>query len=197
MPTDSRISSTSLPRSSFVPRFQISSGSSTMSRTERRGLSEETGSWKIIWTFVRASRTWLWIERRQILALEGDRARRRAGDLHDRPAGRALAAARLADDAERLAAQHVEADAGHRLDGVAALDLELDDEILDAEDLVALAEVGLARAGHQETAEMSSGMKPVTCNSASFFSNSGEPTGYQQAYTCVGSDACTSGGSST
>ena len=44
-------------RSSLVPRCQMSSGSVTLSRTLRRGLSDEIGSWKIIWIFVRASRS--------------------------------------------------------------------------------------------------------------------------------------------
>ena len=38
------------------PRFQIVSGSITMSRTLRRGFSDEIGSWKIICIRVRASR---------------------------------------------------------------------------------------------------------------------------------------------
>ena len=34
----------------------MSSGSATMSRTRRRGLSDEIGSWKIIWSLVRSRR---------------------------------------------------------------------------------------------------------------------------------------------
>ena len=44
-------------RSADVPRCQISSGSLTLSRTMRRGLSDEIGSWKIIWIRVRAERS--------------------------------------------------------------------------------------------------------------------------------------------
>ena len=44
-------------RSSLVPRPQMTRGSATMSRTRRRGLSEEIGSWKIIWIFVRTCRS--------------------------------------------------------------------------------------------------------------------------------------------
>ena len=43
-------------RSSFVPIFQMFSGSSTISRTLRRGFSDEIGSWKIIWMLVRTVR---------------------------------------------------------------------------------------------------------------------------------------------
>ena len=56
MPTCSRILSTVASCSALVPRFQIDNGSSTMSRTLRRGFREEIGSWKIIWILVRASR---------------------------------------------------------------------------------------------------------------------------------------------
>ena len=52
-------------------------------------------------------------ERGELVAVEADAAARRAGELHDRPAGGRLAAARLADEAEGLARQDVEADAGH------------------------------------------------------------------------------------
>ena len=53
-------------------------------------------------------------------------------ELHDRPAGRRLAAARLADEPERLARDEVEADPRHRVH-LAALGVELDDEVLDAQ----------------------------------------------------------------
>src|SRR6478752_2438347 len=56
MPTSSSNPSTLRLRSALEPRFQIVSGSSTMSRTLRRGLSDEIGSWKIICMRVRASR---------------------------------------------------------------------------------------------------------------------------------------------
>ena len=56
MPTCSRMSSTFLARSAAVPRFQMLSGSMTIWRTLRRGLSDEIGSWKIICIRVRASR---------------------------------------------------------------------------------------------------------------------------------------------
>ena len=56
MPTASSMPRTLVVRSSLVPRFQITSGSATMSLIRRRGLSEEIGSWKIIWILVRISR---------------------------------------------------------------------------------------------------------------------------------------------
>ena len=57
MPTSSSAWSTSVERVLAEPRFQIVSGSITMSRTLRRGLSDEIGSWKIICMRVRAGRT--------------------------------------------------------------------------------------------------------------------------------------------
>ena len=82
-------------------------------------------------------------------AVEADPARGGAGELHDRAAGRRLPAPGLADQAERLALDDVEADARHRLHP-AAVGVELDDEILDPQQHVALgAEVGGAGAGHQ------------------------------------------------
>ena len=57
IPTASSISLTLAARSSLVPRPQMTRGSATMSRTRRRGLSDEMGSWKIIWIFVRIRRS--------------------------------------------------------------------------------------------------------------------------------------------
>src|SRR5262249_18907351 len=83
---------------------------------------------------------------RQLLALEADRAGRRRLELKDRAAKRGLAAARLADDAERLADVEVE---GHPADGMhlaglvadelAALDRVVLDEVLDLEQNLAVA----------------------------------------------------------
>ena len=56
------------------------------------------------------------VERRELLTLERDGSTRRSRELHDRPAGRRLAAAGLAHDAERLAGEDVEADAGDGVD---------------------------------------------------------------------------------
>ena len=59
-------------------------------------------------------------------------------------------------------------------------DRELDHEVLDAQHDVAVAEVCLAGAGHQRVPVPT--VSPLTI-SASRSSNSGDPTGYQQAYT--------------
>ncbi len=56
MPTWSSIALALAARSSLFPIFQMTSGSATMSRTRRRGLSDEMGSWKIICTWVRSMR---------------------------------------------------------------------------------------------------------------------------------------------
>ena len=79
---------------------------------------------------------------RDVRALEDDLAFRRLRELDDRAAERRLAAARLADDAERLTPQDAEVHPVHRAhlaDRVledAGLDREPLDEVLDAEDLV-------------------------------------------------------------
>ena len=63
--------------------------------------------------------------------VEHDPARVGGGQLHDRPAGRRLAAPGLADEPERLAGEDVEADAGDGVDPPAPARRELDDEVLD------------------------------------------------------------------
>ena len=121
-----------------------------MSRTLRRGFSDEIGSWKIICICGRSLRTSSPVERGDLLSVEDDAAARRVGQLHDRSTGRRLAAARLADEPERLARQHVEADARDRVHPQAGVaERELDDELLDAQEGVGgVAEVGGAGAGH-------------------------------------------------
>ncbi len=79
-----------------------------------------------------------------VAPVEEDLAGRGLRQLHDRPPERCLAAAGLADDAERLAGAHAEVDAVDRMDLAdlalqeAAADREVLDEALDAEDLVTL-----------------------------------------------------------
>ena len=68
-----------------------------------RGFSDEYGSWKIICISRRSGRMRALREARDVPAVEADRARRRIEQPHHQPRGRRLAAARLADDAERLA----------------------------------------------------------------------------------------------
>jgi hypothetical protein len=85
----------------------------------------------------------------QVLPVEAHPTRRGRRQLDDRLAGRRLAAARLADEAERLALADVE---GHARDGVDLLAAggELDDQVLHPEQRVGGgAEVGGAGAGHQ------------------------------------------------
>ena len=159
------------------------SGSITMSRTLRRGFSDEIGSWKIICMRVRASRMSLPGHRGQLVALEAHRAGRRPGELHDRPAGGGLSAAGLADESERLALADVEADAGDGVDDEAgAPDGELDHEILDAQhEVVAVAQMGLARSRHYETSARPTVTRSSLPSSLRRSRYSGEPTGYQQA----------------
>ena len=102
-------------RSGSVPIFQIASGSATMSRTLRRGFSDEIGSWKIICICGAELAQLLARERGELCPSKRTVPARRAGQLHDRPTGRRLAAARLADEPEGLALQHVEADARDRV----------------------------------------------------------------------------------
>ena len=102
----------------------------------------------------------------EVGALEAHRARRRRRELHDRPTGGRLAAAGLADDAERLAAAHVEADPGDGADDQpGAPEREVDHEVLDAQhDVVAdRAEVGVAGAGHQPLSAGAVGPAGATC----------------------------------
>ena len=140
-------------RSSLVPRFQMFSGSITMSRTLRRGFSDEIGSWKIICMRVRASRmSWPSIVVSSWPSKRTEPEVGRGSCMTARPVVR-LPAAGLADEAERLALADVEADPGDGVDDEpGAPDGELDHEVLDAQhEVVAVAQVGLARAGHYET----------------------------------------------
>ena len=149
-PTTSSTSSTLALRSASVPTSQMRSGSATMSKTRRRGFSDEIGSWKISC-----------IRRRGVAHLAFAHASARSLALEEHPpavgvgswriarAGRGLAAAGLADEAEGLAREHVEADARDGLDRAPTTDRELDDEVLDAEERGGLvAQVGGAGAGH-------------------------------------------------
>ena len=83
------------------------------------GFSDVIGSWKIIAIRLpRICRISSVGKRQQILAVEDDFAGddasgRRRDQPHDRQVGDRLAGARLADDAERLAAVQLEADAVH------------------------------------------------------------------------------------
>ena len=116
-------------------------------------------------------------ERREVGSLEADGPGGRGRDLHDRHTRGGFAASRLADDAERFAPQHVEADAGDGADGSVATHRELDHEVVDAQHDVAVAEVGGAGARHQIVPPI----RTLVMISASRSWNSGDPTGYQHA----------------
>src|SRR5690606_27276281 len=132
-------------------------------------------------------------QRDEVDAVELHRPRGRLLDLHDRLAGRRFPAPGLTDDPERLAAEHVEADPGDRAHRQPAPDRELDDQILDAQQDVAVAEVCLAGPGHQPPAPAT--LTWVAISSSSRSRTSGEPTGYQHANTCSAEAAGVSGGS--
>ena len=92
-----------------VPMPCTSSGSATMKPTRLRGLSEAYGSWKTI-IMLAPDRPHLRAgEPGDVAAVEDDRAGGRLEQPHDAAGERRLAAARLADDAERLALAHGEA----------------------------------------------------------------------------------------
>ena len=80
------------------------------------------------------------LERRDVPAVEVDRARRRLDEPQQQPPDRRLAAARFADEPQRLAARDLEADAVDRLDDGdrplqdPAADREVLDEIADLDE---------------------------------------------------------------
>ena len=97
---------------------------------ERRGLSDAYGSWKIIWTSRRSGRSLCSDHRADVLAVVDDGSARRREQARQQPRRRRLAAAALADEAERLAALHVERDA---VDGMHARDFALQQALSDRE----------------------------------------------------------------
>ena len=94
-------------------------GSAIMSPTVMRGFSDEYGSWKMICIRRRVLRSSEPLQLAEVDALEPHAALDlRAGAVEqaeDGPARGRLAAARLADEAERLSAPDLEGDAVHRL----------------------------------------------------------------------------------
>ncbi len=163
-----------------------------MSPTLRRGLSDEIGSWKIICIWGRIRRRSLPCRSVSSTSLEADAARRGRRELHDRPPGRRLPAAGLADEPERLAREQVEADPRHRVHALAAPGGELHDEVLDAEQrVVALPEVRGAGARHQAASP------DVARLRSSAAAPSGVPTGNQQRYWWPGVGPSNSGGCSS
>ena len=87
-----------------LSRPWIANGSPMIWPTVLRGFSDEYGSWKIICISRRSGRSWRCESLRDVAAVEADRPGGRVEQAHDQPRRRRLAAARLADDAERLAA---------------------------------------------------------------------------------------------
>ena len=124
-----------------------------MSSTLRRGFSDEIGSWKIIFMRVRVSRSSSPSSFVMSMPSKSTFPDFGARQLHDRLARGRLAAARLADEAERLARLHVEADVGDRVHlEPGAADRELDDEVLDPQQrLVFRPEMRGTRSRHQAT----------------------------------------------
>ena len=151
----------------------------------RRGFSDEIGSWNTICIRVRAARICFAPSAvRSVPSKHTDP--RRGRELHDRPTGGGLAAAGLADDAERLAAQDVEADPGDGADGQpGAPDGELDHEVLGAQDDVVAGRRagGRCRCRHQRRPLAADRRGAVRRSRRSrSLEYSGDPTGYQQAY---------------
>ncbi len=77
-----------------------------MRRTEWRRLRAESGFWKTICSDAKIVPRALLVPRRELSALERRDACRRRHDAEQRPGQRGLAAARLADEPERLARPH-------------------------------------------------------------------------------------------
>ena len=93
-----------------------SSGSAMIEPTVIRGFRLACGSWKIICIFGRSARSAPPSSRAMSLPSSSIAPAGRLVEPQDRPAGGRLAAARLADEAQRLARGDVEAHVVHRLD---------------------------------------------------------------------------------
>ena len=98
-----------------------------------RGFSDEYGSWKMIWMSRRSGRIAPREKSVIVAAVEDDLAGRRLEQLGDHPPGRGLAAAGLADQAQRLAGLDVEV---HAVDGLDRADLALQHALADREVLL-------------------------------------------------------------
>ena len=183
MPTSSSVRSTSSPRSLLEPRFQIVSGSITMSRTLRRGFSDEIGSWKIICIRVRAERMSfcdMCVRSLPSKTIEPDVGRGSCmiarpvvllpqPDSPTRPSVSPRRRSKLIPDTALTLSPVRPTGNSH-------------DEVLDAQhEVVVVAQVGLAGAGHQErllAGDRPSGSPPSSARREWY---SGESTGYQQA----------------
>ena len=91
-----------------------SSGSASVCPTVMRGLSEANGSWKMICSAPRRPRMSRIGQREEVAAFEVHGARGRLEQAQHEPAGRRFAAARFADERQRLADGDLEAHAVDR-----------------------------------------------------------------------------------
>ena len=137
----SRSATRSLRAAPFASLW-VSIGSLMIEPTVIRGSSDPYGSWKMICMRRRIRRNSFALQATEVDAVETDRALRRLAQADHRPPGRALAAAGLADQPERLALAYLEADPVHGLDGAdlgledARPDREVDLEILDLDEVL-------------------------------------------------------------
>ena len=111
----------------------MSSASASWEPIFRRGLSDEYGFWKTSWSRASSRGRPRRAERRDLAALEDDGSRRRADEPDRGARERRLAAARLADEADDLAALDAEARAGDRAHAAAAAALVVDDDVRELE----------------------------------------------------------------
>ena len=127
----------------------ISNGSPMMSPTVIRGFSEVYGSWMTIWMFRRDRRSSRPGQLGDVRAVERHRARGRPLQADQQSGHGGLAAAGLADDAERLAAARSKETA---VDGLDRTDLLLEEDALgqrEVLDQVANLKYRLTRGCHR------------------------------------------------
>ena len=105
------------------------------------------------------------VQRRELVAGERHLAAGRLGQLDDGPGGGGLAAAGLADQAQRLTLGDVEAHVRHRRDVPPGPGREVHDQVLDPEEhVVVRAQVGGPAAGHQASTSATLVTSPVTAS---------------------------------
>ena len=124
-----------------------------MEPTVIRGSSDPYGSWKMICIRRRILRSASGLSLPSVDAVEGDRPLGWIAEADQCPPGRALAAAGLADQPERLAAADLEVDAVDRLDGPdlgledARPNWEMDLEVPDLDQVAVLGRLGFGSGG--------------------------------------------------
>ena len=114
-------------------------GALMIAPTVCRGFRALYGSWKMICALRRSGMSCLPAQLRDVLAVDHDLAVGRREQPEDRPAGRRLAAAALAHEAERLAGVDAQADAVDRLDLADRAGEEAEVPALDREVLLEVA----------------------------------------------------------